>query len=302
MAETTTTATAAPAVNAGSLLGGQPATPGVATLPVAQSSTPPPATTPPAEKPWFDGFADADTKAWAEKKGFKSPEAVAQSARNLEQFVGADKAGRGIVIPKDPGDKAGWDAVYSKLGRPESADKYNIPVPEGDDGEFAKSVAPLLHQAGLTQNQAEVLAKGWNEMQAKISADAAQAKEQQISVDIVDLKREWGSSYDEQYELAKRASREAGVTEESSAKLVNALGAKEAIKMFAKLGQQFAEHRAKGLGDSMQSSTFLTPETAKARLAELSKDREWGNRVLNHPNSAEAQERARLVSIIASGG
>ena len=112
------------------------------TEPVANAPAPEPtAPAAPAAAPveptapaWTEGL-DAASKSFAEARGFKSPAEVLAKIRGFEP--------------------------------PESADKYELPVPEGDTGEFAKAVAPLFHQAGLSAAQAKALAEGWNAMQGE---------------------------------------------------------------------------------------------------------------------------------------
>ena len=96
-------------------------------------------------------------------KGWKAPEDAITSYANLEKLLGADKAGRGVVLPKDDAGADEWGQFWNRLGRPEAADQYNIPLPDGDDGGFAKQAATWFHEAGLTQRQAEGLAGKWNE-------------------------------------------------------------------------------------------------------------------------------------------
>ena len=66
-----------------------------------------------------------------------------------------------------------WAAFYGQLGRPETPEGYELPLPEGDDGAFAKEMAPILHKHGVTAAQAKGLADDWNAM---VQAQQAQAQ------------------------------------------------------------------------------------------------------------------------------
>ncbi|MET0659134.1 MAG: hypothetical protein ABW110_13365, partial [Steroidobacteraceae bacterium] len=86
-----------------------------------------------ANQPWFPEAH----KSLVETKGFKSVEDVFNWGINAEKLIGLDRAGRTVVLPKDEADVEGRKAYYAKIGVPESADKYELPLPEGDDGSFS---------------------------------------------------------------------------------------------------------------------------------------------------------------------
>lgn len=103
------------------------------------------------------------------------------------------------------GDKDGWSAVYAKLGRPESADGYELPVPEGQDGEFAKTTAQWMHEAGLNRQQAQALATQWNTFQSQ-QAEAQQAAiQKQAQTDLAIVRQEWGAEFDANKSVMERA-------------------------------------------------------------------------------------------------
>ena len=76
-----------------------------------------------------------------------------------------------LVMPSKDATPEEWSAFYAQIGRPETPDGYELPVPDGDNGEFAKSMAPVLHKHGVTAEQAKGLAADWNDMVAKQVAD-----------------------------------------------------------------------------------------------------------------------------------
>lgn len=161
---------------------------------------------------------------------------------------------------KSPADLVAKVRAYQP---PETADGYEIPVPEGEPPEFAKAVAPLFHKAGLSPDQAKALATGWNEMQAaERAADAervAAAERESAALaerQQADLKREWGDKFDANTELARRAIRSgmaaAGLKDDGMAEMIGSLekahGFGAVHKFFAALGAPMAEAPAHGLG------------------------------------------------------
>ena len=105
------------------------------------------------------GYQDGDLQNFA-----KDPQAykLMTSYREAEKMLGSLQSGDKIVLPKDANDKAAWDAIHVKMGRPESADKYQIEIPQGGDSNFALEAGKWFHEAGLNQTQVAALNKHWN--------------------------------------------------------------------------------------------------------------------------------------------
>lgn len=103
------------------------------------------------------------------------------------------------------GDKDGWAAVYAKLGRPESVDGYELPVPEGQDGEFAKTTAAWMHEAGLNKQQAQALATHWNTFQTQQAEAQQAAVQKQAQTDLASVRQEWGAEFDANKSVMERA-------------------------------------------------------------------------------------------------
>ena len=88
------------------------------------------------------------------KKGWKDASSLVNSYRELEKMIGGEK----IPVPKDANDKAAWDVVLKRLGRPDAADGYGISKREGADPEFAKFAESMFHEIGLPVHMAQAIA------------------------------------------------------------------------------------------------------------------------------------------------
>ena len=244
---------------------------------------------------WTSSFDDS-TKNVIQTKGWKSPADVVGSYANLEKLLGADKAGRAIVPPKDDATPEEFAAFYNKMGRPETPDGYKLPVPEGDSGEFAKTAANWFHEAGVNSKQAEALAGKWNEFQTELAQQQNEQLAQQAEIDIQDLKKGWGKDFEANSELAKRAIREAGLTPEDGLSIERALGVKKAAEVFAKLGKPYAEAPMKG-GDGDGAGKFgVSPADAVAKISALKGDPGWTAKYISGDVNAR-QEFDRLHKI-----
>jgi hypothetical protein len=242
---------------------------------------------------WFDSFSDV-TKEVVTAKGWKGPEDAIASYHNLEQFMGADKAGRGVVIPKDDAPPEEQTAFWNRLGRPESADGYQLPVPDGDDGEFMKTASQWMHKANLTAAQAKIVADEWNAFWAQTQQDGEAAYQQTAAIEKANLQKAWGDKFDANSETARRAAREAGISDEDRAALERVWGFEKATRTLEVLGRAFLEAP---LRDGSNVVNFGgTPEAAKARLATLHADAAWVTRFLNGDKAAQ-EESNRLHQI-----
>jgi hypothetical protein len=187
-----------------------------------------------------------------------SPVAAPDWAATLSEEDRALVTSRGFASPADA------IAALRGFAPPEKAEDYEIPVPDGEDPNFAKAVAPLFHKANLTAQQAKDLAVGWNEMQTAQRAAAQQAEEQAALAaseaakrEQASLKQEWGEAFDANSEHSRRAfalgAEAAGITADQMSDFVDALEAKvgfaKAVKLMAFYGKHFAEDKAHGLGE-----------------------------------------------------
>merc|ERR1712196_598310 len=89
---------------------------------------------------------------------------LAKSYIHAQKLVGADK----IPVPNKHATEDDWNAVYSKLGRPETPDgyKFNLPEDQKVNEEGLKVFADHAHKLGLLPNQAEGMVKFYNELRA----------------------------------------------------------------------------------------------------------------------------------------
>ena len=126
---------------------------------------------------------------------FTELEALAKSYVNATRMIGQDK----VAVPNNNSTEDQWNEVYDKLGRPESAEKYQldvksdiVPLDEGAIKQFAENA----HQLGLNNKQAQGILEFYkNSMegsaqQSKIDNETAQANAEQ------ELRKEWGSNYE----------------------------------------------------------------------------------------------------------
>lgn len=237
---------------------------------------------------WYSGM-DELTRGYIEQKGFKDPAAVVSSYQNLEKLMGHDRAGRTMVLPKDDQDTETLGKIYDRLGRPAAPEDYKLPVPEGDQGDFAKVASAKFHELGLSSKQGQALAEWFNGHGSQLQQQQEAAFERQRDEDFAKLEQEWGDQFNTRGEMARRAMREAGLTPEEGAMLERTLGVHKAAKAFEFFGKMFSEHGGKGFENSGGGKFSQTPEEAKSRIESLSKDPAWQKRYFAGDADARAE-------------
>lgn len=204
---------------------------------------------PPAsdESPKVAGWRDAipaEHRKMADR--FASPADAVKSAFDLRQTLS-----RSITKPKPDADQAEWDEFYTKLGRPESPDGYHIDRPDNLPAELApdelgemreKDFLGAMHAVGATPDVVQA-AIDWYYNEA---ADTHAEQTKEIGATVAEaadgLRREWGSDFDKNSELARRAYNTFGDNDfqkiASDYQLENNAAF---IRAFARIGRQLGE-------------------------------------------------------------
>jgi len=243
------------------------------------------------QESWYQAFPE-EVRGLVETKGWQSPVDAIQSYTNLEKFLGADKAGRGLVVPKDDAGADEWSQVYDRLGRPKDPADYKLPVPEGSDGAFAQEAAKTFHELGLTAKQAQQLTEWFNDKSAGAMASQQTETAQSAEMQMNELQQEWGKEFDSNIEAGRRAARQFGVGEEMLSKMEGAIGTKEMLKFFANVGKGMGED---GFVEGGGSGKFgMSPEAARVRINNLKGDASWTAKYLGGDAGAK-EELARLM-------
>jgi hypothetical protein len=163
-----------------------------------------------------------------------------------------------LVMPGKDATPEQWAEFYAAIGRPETPEAYELPVPEGDDGTFAKQMAPVLHKHGVTAAQAKGLAEDWNAMvQAQTTAAAEAAAAEAVAMDTrnkaeaAQLENEWGQQHKENMHFAKLAAKQFLPAEKAGdviAAIESKIGYKATIQFLHSIGKGLGEHDAAGMG------------------------------------------------------
>jgi hypothetical protein len=218
-----------------------------------------------SEPSWSEGLDE--WKEVIEAKGWASNADLMKSYVNLEKAVGADK----VVLPAADSDLADWDG-WEKLGTPKEAGDYALEAPE-DFAEYDQGLSDWFrdaaHAARLPAVQAQKLHDSFVERMMGSHQEMTQNAQAQNDKWENELRKDYGTSFDERVASARAAMREYGTPELRSAIDAAGLGSNpDLVRAFAKIGMQLGT--GSQFKDGETSGKFgTTPDQAKEEIAAL---------------------------------
>ena len=178
-----------------------------------------------------------------------------------------------VQLPQEGESK---DNFYNKIGRPETPEGYDF----GEDGGKLDFYRNATHQLGLTQDQAANMLQ----LYAAVEEEQTKASDKQnadFAVESqINLKREWGTNYDSNIDMAQRAFAQFASPEFSKLMDETGLGNHpELLKAFSKVGQMLGDDQlivGSGIGGQQRS-----PQQAKEEIESLYQDKEFSKSYLD---------------------
>lgn len=249
-----------------------------------------------APKAYYDGWGlNDESVGFLQTLNYKDANALVEGLKQTRSYVGVDKNDL-IRLPKaDKDGNRDLSEVYKQLGRPDDATGYGF----GDE-EFAKTAAQKLYDLGISKKQADSLMEFMTEQDNINKQKAEEEWNTGVEKGIAALKKEWGSDYEVNVQLAQQAVRDVasktGFTEEELNKIEKVLGTDKSTKLFYAIGS------AQGGVKSLQNynSGQETPEMAAYKIKELQKDKEFVSRLAKNDHKA-VQEINRLTALALGG-
>ena len=230
---------------------------------------------------------------------FTEIDALAKSYINATKMIGQDK----MVVPNNNFTEDQWSDAYSKMGRPESADKYSLNI-KSDVIPFEetaiKSFQEQAHKLGLNNQQAQGVLDFYKNttessiQQSKVDTETAQAQAQQS------LRQEWGREYDANISKAKSLAK-ANVSPEvllMELKDGTRVGDHpEIVKGFAKIANLLSEDKIVSTeAENMDRSTDIQQE-----IDQIMNDKTGPYWNKSHPNHDKTVQQVYTLREMLSG-
>ena len=245
---------------------------------------------PASEANWTDGLNEA-SQGFVENKGWKTADQMLDSYQNLEKTVGVP-ADQVLRLPKE-GDAEGWGSVYNRLGRPEEPSGYKLNEVEVPDGgiDLTSNLREWAHEAGLSQEQAAKIYDNYNARLGEVTQEIQVQKAEQAAADEQSLRKEWGNAWEENIAAGVRFRQRFGLDDAMVDKLEDALGLRGLLELSASIGRGLGEHSMPtGAEDGGESLSFgMTPAAAKAKIADLTLDKDFMDQYMDGRKEAVAR-------------
>ena len=227
-------------------------------------------------------------------QNFDTVDKLAKSYVNLVKKMGVP-AEQLVRLPE-----AGqpMDDVYNALGRPESANHYNLENYAPEQTEYFRGLA---HQLGLNNQQAQALFDAHQQTIDGMQNQDAEAFEQFEVENLKALQAEWGDNFNSNLELARRAFMNFATPEAVEVLEKTGLGNHpEILKLFSQVGSILQEDSILP-GSSQAVLGGMNPATAQEAMNSKLSDQEFRTAYLDqyHPNHASAvREMTKLHEYI----
>ena len=229
----------------------------------------------PEDNSWQSRYLPDDLKENATLQKFKDVGGLSTSYLAMQEMLGSR-----VKMPSEESTEDELTEFYSKLGRPESPDKYEINIPT--DGGTSEQVVydqtlydgflQEAHKHGLTNKQAQAAIDFYNHMgvDQKINSDAA-LSQARVNAETA-LKKEWGpAQYDKNLALSRRAFNR--FADDDLKKFVNDNGIANnvaMIKFLHKIGTAFSDPNMAGDGKDAGS---VDTDSARIEIDAMMKDK-----------------------------
>ena len=197
-------------------------------------------------------------------------ENLAKAYVNASSMIGRDK----VVIPAENSSANDWNEVYTRLGRPESPDGYQIDAGEGADENMLGWFHQAAHDIGLNNTQAQKLVTAYNELTSSQSEGINENTQLAFDETVKELKGEWGAAFDDKVTNAGAAFAHFG-GDDAFTELVLENGMRVGDHPgFLKAWAQAAEFITSKVSEDQfvgveKTAGVMTPEEAKTKLVEI---------------------------------
>lgn len=237
------------------------------------------------DKGWKEALPE-DIRSHPSMENLDGVEALAKSWVNAQKLIGKEK----LPIPTGADDKEGWDTVFTRLGRPEKAELYEIskdgiPSEVPIDENFLTNFKGVAHGLGLNPTQVQGLFKWWVDTEKGIITQMGETDLATKQTAETALRTEWGKAYDQNVKLASTVITKFGG--DAAQELLNSKFANDTkvIKLLASIGKAISEDTDL-LGDT--GVTTHTPTEAQTEIDRIQGDQKHPYYHAEHPEHKAA--------------
>jgi hypothetical protein len=249
-----------------------------------------------------------DLRADPALRDIKDVTGLAKSMIHAQKLVGMDRD-KIVTVPGEDADEGTREEFYRKIGRPETAKDYALPVenvqlPEGvqRNEEMEAWYKDTAHKFGLSAKQAAGLYQEYMTFAGQ-SLEAGNVQLEQMRDKVEgELKKEWGAAYETRMKQAVAPLKQ--FADEDFVEFLNTTGLgshPSMIKFMHKVSTQLGED---SVSDPSRTEVLMTPAEAQAEIAKKYSDKTFMEAYTskNHPSHKWAvEEMSKLYKYQVAG-
>lgn len=214
-------------------------------------------------------------------KDYKTPADAHKSHLAL-----ASKLGNSVALPKDGAPAEEWDKFYTRLGRPEAADKYVLPEVKIDDKTVVKVIPAkaelfkkLAFANGLSEKQAAAVYQEYVKADFAEQDTAYKNYQAEQAKELAAYQKSKGEKWGETVDLSRLAVRNLGGDALKAVFKASGLGNNPVlVEALAKVGRMMSEDRAHG-GQSFTAASDAS--SARSEIKQLREDAKFQGALTN---------------------
>jgi hypothetical protein len=242
---------------------------------------------------WYSSVAE-ESHGYIENKGWNGPEDMLKSYMGLEKMRGVPED-QLIKMPAAE-DAEGMSELFNRLGRPETADGYELGLEEGD---YSNWYRDTVHGLGLNNEQAKGLQTAHDAFMETQKTGSEEQFLLKAGEEMKSLRNEWGAAYDNKLQQVKAGADKLGWDQAQVELLERSHGTKFMMETMARIGESIGEADFQGGGSTNQPAAngMMTREAAKARYTEMRSDESFQKRLYSDDkkiSNAAVEERSRI--------
>lgn len=247
---------------------------------------------------WLDSLPEAQRslaaeRGWATQKPEEAFSKALDSYQNLHKYLGADKAGRGVILPDEKSSPDEIKAFHTRLGVPADPNGYELKLPDDfPDPDFVNVAAPLLHKHNIPKGAGQALIADFTASVKAAEAARIEAETKEFERQETQLKTDWGADFDRNVEIARRGMAKFGFTADVIDAIETKAGFASVIKAMHAAGLAVGE--GKFIDDKDSGAKFgESLADLNAARSKLYNDPAWAQRYF--ANDATARNEAKAI-------
>ena len=254
------------------------------------------------EQPWYHAVPEEPVRELMKAKNYKNPAELAVAYHNANQMNKLAPDITAVLEGKATPEQE--KAFYTKMGRPESPDKYVFKHADGvtPDSNLVKLGQEIFYEMGASPAKAQAAMEKWDKAVMAMNAAQIADEQKQNDTELASLSTKWGADLEVHKAAGLRAVQSLtakGASPELIAKVEGAIGAAPMVELLAILGKMSGEGDGTTGGGNNNSDpnnvAGMTKEQAQARIKQLEGDTEFYDKKYKDKNHPEHKAALTLM-------